>query len=110
MLGSSHTNSVLCQGHSPAVAIYASHARYKREAYRGSEFAPRILADNGLKVIMKVRVVLLHSVAYPYADPQGQSDHPNLDSRFLLYEAQQAHYVSFTRYKLPLLPDLSIHD
>ncbi|KAJ7861358.1 hypothetical protein B0H14DRAFT_2741976 [Mycena olivaceomarginata] len=37
----------------------------KREAYRGSEFASRILADNGLPVIMK-------------------SDHP----------AQQAHYYS----------------
>jgi hypothetical protein len=33
----------------------------KREAYRGSEFAPRILADNGLPVIMKVLVFLLPS-------------------------------------------------
>ncbi|KZT72054.1 composite domain of metallo-dependent hydrolase [Daedalea quercina L-15889] len=60
-------------GHPPAVALFATNARYKREAYRGSEFAPRILAENGLSVIMK-------------------SDHPVLDSRFLLYEAQQAHY------------------
>ncbi|TFY65180.1 hypothetical protein EVJ58_g2133 [Rhodofomes roseus] len=60
-------------GHPPAVALFASNARYKREAYRGSEFAPRILADNGLAVVMK-------------------SDHPVLDSRFLLYEAQQAHH------------------
>jgi hypothetical protein len=29
--------------------------RYKREAFRASEFAPRILADQGLKVAMKVR-------------------------------------------------------
>lgn len=29
-------------------------ARYKREAYRHSEFAPRILAENGLTVLMKV--------------------------------------------------------
>ncbi|CDO72361.1 hypothetical protein BN946_scf184977.g58 [Trametes cinnabarina] len=60
-------------GHPPAVALFATNARYKRESYRGSEFAPRILADNGLHVIMK-------------------SDHPVLNSRFLLYEAQQAYY------------------
>ncbi|THG99949.1 hypothetical protein EW026_g2520 [Hermanssonia centrifuga] len=60
-------------GHPPAIALFASNARYKRESYRGSEFAPRVLADNGLQVVMK-------------------SDHPVLDSRFLLYEAQQAHY------------------
>ncbi|KAL5518561.1 hypothetical protein ACEPAH_244 [Sanghuangporus vaninii] len=60
-------------GHTPASAIFATNARYKREAYRGSEFAPRILADNGLPVVMK-------------------SDHPVLNSRYLLYEAQQAHY------------------
>lgn len=47
--------------------------RYKREAYRGSEFAPRILAEHGLSVVMK-------------------SDHPVMDSRYLLYEAQQAFY------------------
>ncbi|CCM03596.1 uncharacterized protein FIBRA_05734 [Fibroporia radiculosa] len=58
--------------HPPAVAMFATHARYKREAYRGSEFAPRILAQNGLSVVMK-------------------SDHPVLDSRHLLYEAQQAY-------------------
>ncbi|PPQ79032.1 hypothetical protein CVT25_002341 [Psilocybe cyanescens] len=57
-------------GHPPAIALFATNARYKREAYRGSEFAPRILAEHGLKV----------------------SDHPVLDSRFLLNEAQQAHY------------------
>ncbi|KAJ7098293.1 carbohydrate esterase family 9 protein [Mycena epipterygia] len=60
-------------GHPPAIAIFATHARFKREASRGSEFAPRILADNGLDVVMK-------------------SDHPVLDSRHLIYEAQQAHY------------------
>ncbi|KAF5380447.1 hypothetical protein D9615_004475 [Tricholomella constricta] len=60
-------------GLTPAVALFATNARYKREAYRGSEFAPRILADNGLRVIMK-------------------SDHPVLNSRHLVYEAQQAHY------------------
>ncbi|THG92619.1 hypothetical protein EW026_g8341, partial [Hermanssonia centrifuga] len=60
-------------GHPPAIALFASKSRFKRESYRGSEFAPRILAENGLQVVMK-------------------SDHPVLDSRFLLYEAQQAHY------------------
>ncbi|KAJ6532734.1 carbohydrate esterase family 9 protein [Mycena vulgaris] len=60
-------------GHPPALAIFATSARFKREAYRGSEFAPRILADNGLDVVMK-------------------SDHPVLNSRHLIYEAQQAHY------------------
>jgi len=58
--------------HPPALAIFATNARYKRESYRGSEFAPRILAENGLRVVMK-------------------SDHPVLDSRYLLYEAQQAY-------------------
>lgn len=59
-------------GHTPAAALFATNARYKREAYRGSEFAPRILAKNGIDVVMK-------------------SDHPVLNSRFLLYEAQQAY-------------------
>jgi imidazolonepropionase-like amidohydrolase len=57
----------------PAVALFATNARYKREAYRGSEFAPRILAEHGFQVAMK-------------------SDHPVLNSRYLLYEAQQAYY------------------
>jgi imidazolonepropionase-like amidohydrolase len=60
-------------GHPPAVALFATNARYKREAYRGSEFAARILADNGLQVVMK-------------------SDHPVQNSRHLLFEAQQAFY------------------
>ena len=36
--------------------MFATNARYKREAYRGSEFAPRILAQNGLQVVMKVKI------------------------------------------------------
>ncbi|KAH7928042.1 hypothetical protein BV22DRAFT_1083961 [Leucogyrophana mollusca] len=60
-------------GHTPAAAIFATNARYKREAYRGSEFAARILAENGIDVVMK-------------------SDHPVLNSRYLLFEAQQAHF------------------
>ncbi|KAG6891465.1 hypothetical protein C0992_006196 [Termitomyces sp. T32_za158] len=69
-------------GLTPAVAMFATNARYKREAYRGSEFAPRILADNDIKVVMK-------------------SDHPVLNSRHLVYEAQQAHYYG-------LLDDLAL--
>ncbi|KAG7098629.1 hypothetical protein E1B28_000547 [Marasmius oreades] len=60
-------------GNTPAVALFATNARYKREAYRASEFAPKILAEHGIRVTMK-------------------SDHPVLDSRHLLYEAQQAHF------------------
>ncbi len=41
-------------GRPPAAALFATHARYKRESYRGSEFAPRILAENGIQVVMKV--------------------------------------------------------
>lgn len=64
-------------GNTPAIAMFATNARYKREAYRASEFAPRILAENGIDVVMK-------------------SDHPVLNSRYLLYEAQQAHYYGLS--------------
>ncbi|KAF8161156.1 carbohydrate esterase family 9 protein [Crassisporium funariophilum] len=60
-------------GKTPAIALFATNSRYKREAYRASEFAPHILAQHGLTVLMK-------------------SDHPVMNSRYLLYEAQQAHY------------------
>ncbi|KAH0583360.1 hypothetical protein H2248_008989 [Termitomyces sp. 'cryptogamus'] len=60
-------------GGAPSMALFASNARKKREAYRNSEFAPKILAENGFSIIMK-------------------SDHPVLNSRYLMYEAQQAHY------------------
>ncbi|KAH9935455.1 uncharacterized protein B0H18DRAFT_975763 [Fomitopsis serialis] len=58
--------------HPPAIAMFATHSRYKRESYRGSEFAPRILAEHGIPVVMK-------------------SDHPVTDSRYLLYQAQLAY-------------------
>ncbi|KAL5535125.1 hypothetical protein ACEPAF_3219 [Sanghuangporus sanghuang] len=64
-------------GRTPATALFATYARYKREAYRGSEYAPRILADNGIPVVMK-------------------SDHPVINSRYLIYEAQQAHYYGLS--------------
>ncbi|KAF5380445.1 hypothetical protein D9615_004477 [Tricholomella constricta] len=60
----------------PAIALFATNSRYKREAYRSSEFAPRILAQHGIKVLLK-------------------SDHPISNSRHLLYEAQQAYYYGF---------------
>lgn len=41
-------------GKTPAIALFATSARYKREDYRSSEFAPKILARNGITVLMKV--------------------------------------------------------
>lgn len=41
-------------GKPPAIALFASNFRKKREAYRGSEFAPAILAEEGIPVVMKV--------------------------------------------------------
>ncbi|KAG1849280.1 hypothetical protein DFJ58DRAFT_795038 [Suillus subalutaceus] len=54
-------------GGTPAIALFASNFRKKREAYRGSEFAPRVLAEHGIDVVMK-------------------SDHPVVNS------PAQAHY------------------
>ncbi|KAG1742005.1 hypothetical protein EDB19DRAFT_1703499 [Suillus lakei] len=72
-------------GGTPAVALFASNFRKKREAYRGSEFAPRVLAKHGIDVVMK-------------------SDHPVVNSRYLLHEAAQAHYYGLD----PALALLSI--
>ncbi|KZS86725.1 carbohydrate esterase family 9 protein [Sistotremastrum niveocremeum HHB9708] len=60
-------------GGAPAIALFASNFRKKREAYRGSEFAPRILSEHGIPVVMK-------------------SDHPVINSRLLQNEAALAHY------------------
>ncbi|KAK8845279.1 hypothetical protein IAR55_005992 [Kwoniella newhampshirensis] len=58
----------------PAIAMFALFGRYKEESYRSSPFAPRILADAGLNVVMK-------------------SDHPQpIASRYLMFEAAQAHH------------------
>ncbi|KAJ8473695.1 hypothetical protein ONZ45_g16206 [Pleurotus djamor] len=67
-------------GGTPSIALFAANARKKREAYRNSEFAPKILADSGVPVVMK-------------------SDHPVLNSRHLVYEAQQAHYYGLDTIK-----------
>ncbi|THU86939.1 hypothetical protein K435DRAFT_867785 [Dendrothele bispora CBS 962.96] len=69
------TNETMFNGEPPAVALFSTDGRYKREAYRGSGLAPKVLAENGLAVAMK-------------SDPV-----PN--SRYLLHEAQQAHYSCF---------------
>lgn len=65
-------------GGPPAIALFSDYYRYKRESYRGSVHAPRVLADNNFTVILK-------------------TDHPVLNGRYLLYEAQEAYY-----YGLPL--------
>jgi imidazolonepropionase-like amidohydrolase len=59
-------------GGPPAAAIFATNARYKLESFRGSEFAPYILTEAG---IMTTCV----------------SDHPVLNSQYLLFEAQQTY-------------------
>ncbi|KAI0355379.1 composite domain of metallo-dependent hydrolase [Trametes cingulata] len=64
-------------GGMPTMALFADNSRYEREAYRGSEFAPRVLSDHGFLVAMK-------------------SDHPELNSRFLVFEAQQAHHYGLS--------------
>lgn len=56
----------------PAVALFATNGRYKREAWRGSEYAAKILNEQNISVLFK-------------------SDHPVTDSRYLLYQAQQGH-------------------
>ncbi|KJA29058.1 hypothetical protein HYPSUDRAFT_211640 [Hypholoma sublateritium FD-334 SS-4] len=61
-------------GKPPAIALFAVLGGYKRESYRASEYAPRILAEQNLTVLMK-------------------SDHPSaVNSRYLLHEAQQAYF------------------
>lgn len=36
------------------MALSIDSSKAKRESYRGSEFAPRILAENGFPIAMKV--------------------------------------------------------
>ena len=51
------TEDCCSPGPTPGVAIFANNARYKREAYRGTPFAAKILASEGIEVAMKVRLV-----------------------------------------------------
>ncbi|KAF8633283.1 hypothetical protein AX17_004458 [Amanita inopinata Kibby_2008] len=60
-------------GQQPAIGL-AIGGRNKRETYRASEFSPRILAEHGFAILM-------------------QNSHPErLDTRYLLFEAQQAFF------------------
>jgi hypothetical protein len=43
-------------GGAPAIAMFAAFSRYKREGWRHSQYAPRILADAGIPVVMKARL------------------------------------------------------
>ncbi|KAJ8698292.1 hypothetical protein PTI98_005017 [Pleurotus ostreatus] len=70
------------------IALSATRHRSKRETYRGSEYAPRILANGGIPVAFK-------------------SDHPYSNSRYLLQEAQMAHYYGLPE-NLALLAVTSI--
>lgn len=55
---------------------------YKREAYRGSEFAPRVLADNNVSVVMKVCSNFLGPKTA--IDMVPQSGHPATNGRYLM--------------------------
>jgi len=80
--------------------MFASFSRYKREAFRHSQFAPKILNDAGIPVIMKVGSI--KHECHNWTFNLSQSDHPGIVSRWLLHEAQQAHY-----YGLPEAAALS---
>ncbi|PPR01451.1 hypothetical protein CVT26_015084 [Gymnopilus dilepis] len=80
-------------GGAPSIALFATNFRKKREAYRGSEFAPRVLAEHNIPVVMKVsRSSSQPAVESAQAYARIQSDHPVVNSRYLIYEAQLAHY------------------
>ena len=49
-------------GGAPAAALFATKARYKRESFRGSEFAPRVLAENGIRVVLKVHIACVELI------------------------------------------------
>ncbi|KAJ7240322.1 carbohydrate esterase family 9 protein [Mycena haematopus] len=66
-------------GDTPSIALFATNYRYDWNSYRGSEFAPRVLADAGIPVVMK-------------------SAHPTVNSRYLLQEAQRAHIYGLSPY------------
>ncbi|PBK72727.1 carbohydrate esterase family 9 protein [Armillaria solidipes] len=57
-------------GGTPAISLYATNHRSKRESFRGSEFAPRTLAEANISVAMQ----------------------PAMNSRDLIFEAQQAYH------------------
>jgi hypothetical protein len=56
IVGFSRETDRMMLGPTPGVALFANNARYKREAYRGTPFAPKILASEGIQIAMKVRL------------------------------------------------------
>ncbi|KAI0062927.1 composite domain of metallo-dependent hydrolase [Artomyces pyxidatus] len=62
-------------GPTPAVAIFSTFSGYKRESYRSSEYAAKVLAEAGIR-----------------------SDHPAIVSRYLVHEAQVAHHYGLPTY------------
>ncbi|KAJ4497806.1 hypothetical protein C8R41DRAFT_758876 [Lentinula lateritia] len=61
----------------PAVALLSTNHRHSRESYRGSEFAPAILASHNLSIIMT-------------------TDQPVINSRELIDEARKAYHFGLT--------------
>jgi imidazolonepropionase-like amidohydrolase len=59
--------------HPPAVCIFATFSMYKKESMRSSRYAPKILTDAGLSVVMK-------------------SDHNGVVARWMAQEAAIAHH------------------
>ncbi|EUC66936.1 carbohydrate esterase family 9 protein [Rhizoctonia solani AG-3 Rhs1AP] len=79
-------------GKPPALALFSNFARYKREAYRASPYAPKILNENGLRIIMKESTMSIFTLMI-LTEVRLQSDGPPaLNARYLFYEAAQAHY------------------
>ncbi|BGP18790.1 hypothetical protein JCM10213_003446 [Rhodosporidiobolus nylandii] len=56
----------------PAIALFGTNGKYKREAWRDSEYAGKVLHEANISVVYK-------------------SDHPVTDSRYLPFQAQQGH-------------------
>ncbi|KAJ4001803.1 carbohydrate esterase family 9 protein [Lentinula boryana] len=65
------------RGGTPAVALSSTNHRHARESYRGSEFAPAILAAHNLSIIMT-------------------TDQPVINSRQLIDEARKAYHFGLT--------------
>ena len=73
--------------------MFSTFAKYKRESYRHSEYAPRVLHDEGLDVVMKVgRLCNNTCLQSNRRSHSEQSDHSAIPSRLLIGEAAIAHY------------------
>ena len=54
------------------------------------------MADHGIPVVMKVYLLIfLHCLSFILTN-RNQSDHPVINSRYLMFEAQQAHYYGLS--------------